>query len=79
MDFRLGTGALRYSKIADENDLALISRLSEYDYQLRIIKKGTPQHKRLTMYATSFICGQGKKFRYLSNADCFGILEEETE
>jgi hypothetical protein len=78
LDFRLGTGALRYSKIADENDLALISRLSEYDYQLRIIKKGTPQYKRLAMYATSFIGGQGKKFGYISNADCFDILEEET-
>lgn len=78
LDFRLGTGALRYSKIADENDLALISRLSEYDYQLRIIKKGTPQYRRLAMYATSFIGGQGKKFGYISNADCFGILEEET-
>lgn len=79
LDFRLGTGALRYSKLADENDLALISRLSEYDYQLRIIKKGTPQYRRLALYATSYIGGRGKKFGYLSNADCFEILEEETQ
>lgn len=32
LDFRLGTGAFRYTKKAKENDLALITRLSEYDY-----------------------------------------------
>ena len=34
-------------------------------------------YRRLARYATSFIGGQGKKFGYLSNSDCFRLLEEE--
>ena len=78
LDFRLGTGALRYTQVADKNDLALITRLSEYDYELRIIKKDNPHYTRLAMYATSFIGGQGKKYGYISNTDCFEILGENT-
>lgn len=37
LDFRLGTGAFRYTKKAKENDLALITRLSEYDDVLPMI------------------------------------------
>ena len=75
LDFRLGTGALRYTKIARENDLALISRLSEYDYELRIINQESPKYRRLLSYATTFIGGRGKKFGYISNEDCFKILK----
>lgn len=75
LDFRLGTSALRYTKKAAKNDLALISRLSEYDYQLRIIRQGTPQYSRLIKYATSFIGNQGKKYGYISNTECFAILQ----
>lgn len=39
LDFRLGTGALRNTKIASKDDLALITRKSEFDYELRIIKQ----------------------------------------
>ena len=40
------------------------------------IKNDIPQYNRLAMYAVAFIGGQGKKFEDLSNADCFGTLEE---
>lgn len=76
LDFRLGTGAFRYTKKAKENDLALITRLSEYDYELRIIPKESNTYSRLLAYATSFIGNYGKRFGYISNSELFDILEK---
>lgn len=76
LDFRLGTRAFRYTKKAKENDLALITRLSEYDYELRIIPKESNAYSRLLAYATSFIGNDGKRFGYISNSELFDILEK---
>lgn len=76
LDFRLGTGAFRYTKKAKENDLALITRLSEYDYELRIIPTESNIYSRLLAYATSFIGNYGKRFGYISNSDLFDIIEK---
>lgn len=38
-DFRLGTGKLRYTKIAKTGDLAAITRIRESQYELRIFRK----------------------------------------
>jgi hypothetical protein len=74
LDFRLGTGALRNTKIAGENDLALITRKKEYDYELRIIKKGAPSYSHLLSYAVSYIGNYGKRFGYIANSDLFSII-----
>lgn len=74
LDFRLGTSALKYTKIADKDDLAIITRIAEYDYELRIIRKDGGPYSQLRSYATSFIGGCGKKFGYLSNEKCYNIL-----
>lgn len=79
LDFRLGTGAFRYTKKADENDLAVISRISEYDYEIRIVPQKSKQYSRLLAYATTYIGNYGKRFGYISNDECFQILEDETE
>lgn len=76
LDFRLGTGAFRYTKKAKENDLALITRLSEYDYELRIIPIESNIYSRLLAYATSFIGNYGKRFGYINNSDLFDIIEK---
>lgn len=70
-DFRLGTGQLRYTKIATAGDLAAISRVSEYDYELRIIKESSDNYSNLLHYAINFIGHQGKKFGYLANSDFY--------
>jgi hypothetical protein len=67
LDFRLGTGKLRYTKLAAPGDLAVISRIGEAEYQLRIIKQDTPEYQVLGPYAINFIGHQGKKYGYLSN------------
>jgi hypothetical protein len=76
LDFRLGTGALRYTKKAKANDLALITRLTEYDYELRIIPTESQYYKRILSYATAFIGNFGKRFGYISNVELFDIIEK---
>lgn len=74
LDFRLGTGKLRYTKVAAEGDLAAVTRLGEYDYQLRIIPKGSSAFAKLNPYAVTFIGHKGKRFGYLSNNDFFRLI-----
>lgn len=69
LDFRLGTGKLRYTKIAQAGDLAAITRTSEYDYELRIIKQASDLYTRLIPNAINFIGHRGKKYGYISNAE----------
>lgn len=67
VDFRLGTPKYRYTRIANPGDLAVISRISEYDYEIRIIRQGTREHDTLRPYAITFIGHQGKRIGYLAN------------
>ncbi|HAT3893002.1 TPA: restriction endonuclease, partial [Legionella pneumophila] len=59
LDFRLGTGKLRYTGLAAAGDIATISRVGEMDYELRIYRKNTPQYPLLNNYAINFIGHQG--------------------
>lgn len=72
-DFRLGTGRLRYTKVADNGDIAAITRIGDSDYELRVIKQGTSQFSALDSYAINFIGHRGKRFGYISNED-FGRI-----
>lgn len=74
LDFRLGTGALRNTKVADKDDLAVITRKSEYDYELRIIKQSDTNYSPLLRYAVNYIGNYGKRFGYISNSDLNTIL-----
>ena len=76
LDFRLGTGAFRYTKKAKENDLALITRLSEYDYEMRIVSTEDKKYTQLSAYATSYIGNYGKRFGYIANSELFNILDK---
>ncbi len=69
LDFRLGTGKLRYTRLAREGDLAVISRVGEADYELRLFREGTREFAALLPYAIHFIGHQGKKYGYLSNRE----------
>lgn len=67
VDFRLGTGRLRGTRIAEEGDMAVISRTSEADYEMRIARRGTPLYDTLLPYAVTFIGNRGKRYGYLDN------------
>lgn len=75
LDFRLGTGKLRYTKLAESGDLAAISRVGERDYELRIIKQDTDNYTNLSPYAINYIGHQGKKYGYISNYEFRNIIK----
>lgn len=68
LDFRLGTGMLRHTKLASPNDIAAISRVGERDYELRIVKRGTAEYQRLYPYLVTNIGFRGKKYGFADNA-----------
>lgn len=74
LDFRLGTGAYRRTKAADEKDLAVITRRSEYDYEIRIIRQSDRNYAALLSYATQYIGSYGKRFGYIDNGDLFRMI-----
>lgn len=74
LDFRLGTGLLRYTKVAKEGDLAAISRIGESHYQLNVYKQGTMQYNALLPYTINFIGHQGKKYGFISNQEYEDLL-----
>lgn len=69
LDFRLGTGPLRNTRVAQEGDLAAISRIGDTDYELRIFKPNEKIFTILNQYAVNFIGHQGKQYGFLSNQD----------
>jgi len=69
LDFRLGTGPLRHTKIAREGDLAAITRTGHDTYQLRIFAKGTSGFEALSPYAVTFIGHQGKRYGSMPNEE----------
>jgi len=73
MDFRLGTGPLRYTRAAAQGDLACISRISETSYELRILRQNSAGFNAVKNYAANFIGHQGKRYGFLDN-DTFGRL-----
>jgi hypothetical protein len=76
-DFRLGTGKLRYTKMANDGDIAALSRISEESYELRIINKGSNEFKTLQKYAVSYIGHKGKRYGYIDNEKLGEVIEEK--
>ena len=67
LDFRLGTGPLRYTKLAREGDIAAITRLSEDRYELRLYSQESAVYARLLPYAVTFAGHQGKRYGFMPN------------
>lgn len=69
LDFRLGTGLLRHSRLAREGDLAAISRVGETSYELRLYRQGSAEHAALMPYTVHMIGHQGKRYGYMPNSE----------
>lgn len=78
LDFRLGTGKARNTKIAQSGDLACITRIEESEYQLRIIPASDGVYNTLDKYAVNFIGHQGKRYGFVENRE-FATLIGTTE
>jgi hypothetical protein len=68
VDFRLGTGKLRGTRLVQEGDLAAITRIGEDNYDLRLYRANSEQYTALIPYAVNLIGAQGKKYGFISNA-----------
>lgn len=76
-DFRLGTGRLRYSRLASPGDIAAISRVGERDYELRIIRFGSAVHVALLANMVNLIGYRGKRYGLIDNVVFSGIVGTE--
>ncbi len=47
--------------------MAAISRISEHDFEIRIIGQGTAEYDKLIPYATTFIGIRDKRIGYIAN------------
>lgn len=67
LDFRFGTGKLRGTRLAGEGDLAAISRVGEFNYELRIFREGSAHFAALMPYAVNFVGAKKKKYGFVPN------------
>lgn len=67
LDFRLGTGPLRYTGLVRSGDIAAISRVDESRYELRLYRRSTNIGRMLASHAIHFIGHQGKQYGFISN------------
>jgi len=74
LDFRLGTGKLRYTRQVNAGDIAVLTRTAESTYELRLVKKDDNLFDSLSPYAVNFMGHQGKRFGFISNSDLSRIL-----
>ena len=74
LDFRLGTGPLRYTGLAREGSVAAITRVGERRYELRLFNQGSRQHVALSPYAVNFIGNRGKRYGFLQNENFYDII-----
>jgi len=76
LDVRVGTGKLRYTRLAAPGDIAALSRIDETEYELRIIRAETPQAEGLRPYLVSFVGHRGKRRGFIDNASFSRIIGE---
>ena len=69
LDFRLGTGRLRGTRLAQRDDIAAISRVGDSDYQLRLYRQDSAIWRALDSYAIHFIGNRGKRYGFISNQE----------
>lgn len=73
LDFRLGTGPLKGTRVASAGDWAAISRISENEYEVRVYKQDSGVAEALSKHAVHLIGNRGKRYGFLSN-DNFQII-----
>lgn len=71
VDFRLGTTRLRNTKIAQQGDLAALTRIGEKDYEMRIFRQNSVEYGKLIPFAVTFIGQRGKRYGYIDNASFY--------
>lgn len=78
LDFRLGTGPLRYSKLAKSGDIACLSRISDNHYDLHIIDDNHLKYNEIMTYATTFVGGKNKRYGFIENNKFNKLIDKNT-
>jgi len=78
LDFRLGTGLLRYLQRVRPGDLAAVSRVRETIYELRLYRRESLEFKALVPYAVHFIGHRRKRYGYVANAEFERLTGKKT-
>ena len=78
LDFRLGTGPLRYTGLANVGDLAAISRVDDARYELRVFNQNDEMHRILLPYVVHTIGHKGKCYGFMPNADFNTLVREHS-
>ena len=76
LDFRLGTGPLRYTGLARRGDIAAITRVAEQRYELRLYRQNSQRYAELAPYALHFIGHRGKRYGFLPNDNFYHIINQ---
>ena len=74
LDFRLGTGPLRNTGVAQSGDMAALTRINESEYQLRIIRATSLEFAAIEPYAVTFIGHRRKRYGYIPNDEFAAIM-----
>ncbi|MGA8512862.1 MAG: restriction endonuclease [Thermoplasmata archaeon] len=74
LDFRLGTGPLRKTKIAKEGDLAVLQRLGDKNYRLKVLNAKSREALRLLPYLINFIGARGKRYAFVPTRLVSGVF-----
>ncbi len=69
LDFRLGTGALKHTRVARPGDVAAISRVGDSSYELRILRQDTRIASLLASHAINYVGNRGKRYGFISNEE----------
>ena len=76
LDFRLGTGPLRHTKLVESGDLAAITRIGEQQYQMRLYLQSSREYADLMPYAVHLIGGRDKRYGFLPNETFYAIIHQ---
>lgn len=67
LDFRLGTGPLKGTRVAGAGDWAAISRIGESEYEVRVYRQSSDVAKALSEHAVHHTGNRGKRYGFLPN------------
>ena len=76
LDFRLGTGPLRYTGLAQTGDIAAITRVRETQYELRLFRQNNRIARKLVPHAVNLIGHQDKKYGFISNQKFKNVIRK---
>lgn len=74
LDFRLGTGPLKGTGVANAGDVAVLDRVGEREYRLRVMNQHSVKARRLLPYLINFVGHKGKRYGFVPRKMVAGLF-----